>query len=313
MTVARNHTKDFVDYCRLIKSLSANTIKAYQQDLDIFVSFLGREILSGPVTSEKIMDFVEYLRLQRQNSPATIRRRWICIRKYYSWMENQGLIPQSPCSNLPVRIQIPRRLPRALSEPQVAKLLLATRLPILPGKPRTEYQKPSNIKISTDMSLRLMIATGIRVGELCALRLEDVSADAESYRIRGKGSRERIVYVMNPSLKEKLMSYMRARYTGGARSSSSLFVNRNGSTLTPQTLRLRIKKLAERSHSETRITPHSFRHTAATMLLEKGVDIRFVQKLLGHSTISTTEIYTHVSDQSLRNVLQNADPVALFG
>jgi len=313
MTVAPNHTKDFVDYCRLIKSLSANTIKAYQQDLDILVNFLEQEISSGPVTSEKIMDFVEYLRLQRQNSPATIRRRWICIRKYYSWMESQGFISQSPCRNLPVRIQIPRRLPRALSEPQVAKLLFATRNSVLPGTSEARDGTPSNIKLSTDIALRLMIATGIRVGELCELRLEDISADAERYRIRGKGSRERIVYVMNSSLKEKLMSYMRARYLEGGTPSSNFFVNRNGSVLTPQTLRLRIRRLAELSRSETRITPHSFRHTAATMLLEKGVDIRFVQKLLGHSTISTTEIYTHVSDQSLRNVLQNADPIALFG
>lgn len=312
MTAHTAYIQDFIDHCRSIKSLSANTIKAYQQDLNIFGNFLNQKTSPEAVTSEKIMDFIEYLRVQRQNSPATVRRRWICLRKYYSWMAGQGFVSPSPCDNLPVRIQLPKRLPRALSEPQVSRMLMATKSSASMGG-KVEPQKPSNVPLSTDLALRLMIATGIRVGELSALRLEDVSTDGERYRIRGKGSRERIVYVMNPSLQERLRSYMSARYSDGSNPSSSFFVNRNGSTLTPQTFRLRIKKLAELSQSKTRITPHSFRHTAATMLLEKGVDIRFVQKLLGHSTISTTEIYTHVSDQSLRNVLQNADPIALFG
>lgn len=157
--------------------------------------------------------------------------------------------------------------------------------------------------------IRLLLATGIRVGELTSTRMGDVDSDASSVHIRGKGARDRKVYIVDSSLRAELASYVRERLTLSLRD-DLLFRNARNQPLTPQALRVRLRKLGLATKATQRITPHRLRHTAATLLLEEGVDIRFVQKLLGHSTISTTEIYTHVTDVSLRSALGKADHLA---
>jgi len=156
-----------------------------------------------------------------------------------------------------------------------------------------------------EMPVRLMIATGIRVGELCALRLEDVSADGSSFRVHGKGSRDRVIYVVDENLRAELCQFiaMRSRRPTWH---SALFANRCGAPIRPQSIRSKLRQHASGSGIGRRVTPHMLRHTAATLLLEQGVDIRFVQRLLGHSSIATTEIYTHVSDEALRASLEKA-------
>jgi integrase/recombinase XerD len=155
------------------------------------------------------------------------------------------------------------------------------------------------------MAIRLMVSTGIRVGELCKLRPEDISPDGSSFRIHGKGSRDRVAYIADVNLQHELQRFVRSRREQDA--TGPLFVNRYGSQMRPQSIRSSLRRYAAEVGLARRITPHMLRHTAATLLIETGVDIRFVQRLLGHSSIATTEIYTHVSDEALRATLKRAD------
>jgi len=161
------------------------------------------------------------------------------------------------------------------------------------------------------MTVRLMVSTGVRVGELCKLRLEDPSPDASILQIRGKGSRDRIAYVADIGLRYDLIGLAeQRRVAGGAQ--GALFVNRLGLGLKPQSIRTKLRRRATEIGLARRVTPHMLRHTAATLLIESGVDIRFVQRLLGHSSIATTEIYTHVSDEVLRTTLERADVLGVL-
>lgn len=161
-----------------------------------------------------------------------------------------------------------------------------------------------------EIAIRLMVSTGIRIGELCKLRIEDIAPDGSSLRVHGKGSRDRVAYISDARLRLGLVRL--ATEKKASRCSSALFVNRHGSAMKPQSIRSKLRKYATNIGMVRRVTPHMLRHTAATLLIEQGVDIRFVQRLLGHSSIATTEIYTHVSDEALRTTLARADVLGTF-
>jgi site-specific recombinase XerD len=162
-----------------------------------------------------------------------------------------------------------------------------------------------------DVTIRLMISTGLRVGEVCRLRVEDISPDGLSLRVHGKGSRDRVAYVSDTTLRTDLSKiFKRRRIDAG--SSAALFLNRRGFPIRPQSIRSKLRKVAGDAGIARRVTPHMLRHTAATLLIETGVDIRFVQRLLGHASIATTEIYTHISDEALRATLERADVLGVL-
>ena len=191
-----------------------------------------------------------------------------------------------------------KRLPRSLSRGEISSLL-------------SSLHQSGTIDAALRMTVRLMVSTGVRVGELCKLRLEDPSPDASILQIRGKGSRDRIAYVADIGLRYDLIGLAeQRRVAGGAQ--GALFVNRLGLGLKPQSIRTKLRRRATEIGLARRVTPHMLRHTAATLLIESGVDIRFVQRLLGHSSIATTEIYTHVSDEVLRTTLERADVLGVL-
>jgi integrase/recombinase XerD len=193
------------------------------------------------------------------------------------------------------------RLPRSLHREDLHALL---------AELRTTHQ-PRSDEETTWLCLLLLVATGLRVSELCSLRICDVRANGDEIRVLGKGHRERVVMVANSRLREFLHKYILLLGESG-NLPTPLFRNGKGNGLSPQCLRLRLHKLAKRTGLSIRVTPHMFRHTAATLLLEGGVDIRFVQRLLGHASIATTQIYTHVCDVSLREALERADVMRAF-
>ena len=151
-----------------------------------------------------------------------------------------------------------------------------------------------------------MVSTGVRVGELCKLRINDVAPDGSSLRIHGKGSRDRVAYVTDAPLRKELRQLLTQRRSAND-TCDALFLNRLKLPIRPQSIRSKLRRYADGLGLARRITPHMLRHTAATLLIETGVDIRFVQRLLGHSSIATTEIYTHVSDEALRSTLERAN------
>ena len=149
-------------------------------------------------------------------------------------------------------------------------------------------------------------AAPFRVGELCKIRTDDVSLDGKSLRVHGKGARDRIVYISDVSLQADLRGLI-VWHRERDSANGNLFLNRRALPMKPQSVRSELRRYSMSMRTARRITPHMLRHTAATLLIERGVDIRFVQRLLGHSSIATTEIYTYVSDEALRSTLERAD------
>ncbi|MCW8914618.1 MAG: tyrosine-type recombinase/integrase [Magnetovibrio sp.] len=287
----------FLGHCRS-KGLSAHSLKAYRQDLNDFSFWLERNNRAEPFTKEAVTDWVLSLQ-DRAMAQASIKRRVACLKVMCRWLEDEEVIEASPFHRMRLSIRLPRRLPKNLKRNELQALYQAARqLPDLPSKRMT--------RLTLHLAMELMFTTGVRVGELCNIRVDDIDFSEGSIAIRGKGNRERRVYFVDEEMNNFVQSYLKERKRIGT-PSALLLVNHWGGPVSPDYIRRHLKTLAQEAGIERPVTPHMLRHSAATELLENGVDIRFVQKLLGHSSISTTEIYTHVSDSSLRSAVKNAN------
>lgn len=291
----------FLKYCAVERQLSENTRQAYAYDLADFRKSLPARCPLAAIKTETLRDYLEDMMGKRGLSAATIRRRIACLRSFFRFLEEDGK-RADPFSGWKVKLPRRKRLPRALSRNETSILLASAR----GSRGATKVASLSHI-LNTE--IRLMISTGIRVGELCKIQIGDVSVDGSTLRIHGKGSRDRIVYVTNPKLQGDLgkLVALRRRLVGGV---GPLFTNRSGERLLPHSFRSKLRSFASQAGIQRRVTPHMLRHTAATLLIESGVDIRIVQRLLGHSSIATTEIYTHVSDLALRTTLERANIIS---
>lgn len=287
---------EYLRYCAVERQLSAHSVQAYAADLNDFRRFLKDDRSVGLITNLDLGAYLASLLEQRKLSISTVRRRFACLRTFFRRATLLGYAVD-PFQGWRLELPRRRRLPRCLSRPEVLSVL--------------SKLAPRHVAISSSsepvlIAVRLMIATGVRVGELCKILVTDVTPDGANVRIRGKGSRDRHVYVSDPDLRSELVQLLVLRARNG-RQTGHLFLNRRNLPMRPQSVRIVLRRYSDASESKRRITPHMLRHTAATLLIERGVDIRFVQKLLGHSSISTTEIYTHVSDEALRTCLERAD------
>lgn len=287
----------FIDHCRYSKSLSPHTTRAYAQDLTDFRLFVGNRRSPKTITKVDVEAFVQDLR-RRSLSAATTKRRLGCLKVFFHWLQSTSLIGENPLASLKLTIKQPRRLPRGITRADLRSLV----------------KQASKVSVrrdntATDLAILLMATTGIRVAELVAIRTDDVEILDGCIRVHGKGNRERTVYVTNPSLLNRLKAHLMRRQQD-FNPDGVLFVNRRGFPLTAATFRAHLKQASNDSSAATHVTPHMLRHTAATLLIEQGVDIRVVQRLLGHQSITTTEIYTHVADMTLRKALVRADLAA---
>ena len=287
----------FLDHCRS-KGLSVHSLKAYRQDLDDYALWLRRAGRMDAFTKEAISEWVLALQ-ERQMAPASIKRRIACLKVMCRWLEDEEVIESSPFHRMRLSIRLPRQLPKNIKREELKALFAAARRASSEGPKRMTW-------LTIRLGLELMFTTGVRVSELCAIELDDIDFTEGSITIRGKGNRERRVYFVDDGMSRFVKAYVKSRSKSGTKS-RYLLINAWGAPVSPDFIRRQLKKLAEMADIHRNITPHMLRHTAATELLENGVDIRFVQKLLGHSSISTTEIYTHVSDSSLRSAIHTAN------
>ena len=284
--------EEFLKYIKAELGLSRNTASSYDEDLKNFFGYLKRNNISSP----RRQDITAYLlELKRQGfSPSTISRRLSAVKGYFRYMLNEGLIKANPTAGM----KSPRKwaeIPGALSSADVNSLLSA------PDTKKKAGMRDAAI-------LELLYATGMRISEVCGLKTADVNFDAGFLRCMGKGSKERIIPVGGKAL-ESIKLYMekaRAHYArGGAR---ELFITRLGGKFTRQGLWKIVKKHALKAGIRENMTPHMLRHSFATHLLERGADLRSVQEMLGHSSISTTQIYTHVNGARLKKIHSRFHP-----
>lgn len=282
------------------KGLSQHSIRAYRTDLNQYLVWLA-ELGEDKAFSKGVLQ--EWLHYMRANSmaPKTMKRRLASIHAWGQWMKSNDLLSVSEI--LMPKVKVPRALPRNLTRYELSMLFQRTE--------RVADDLPFE-ELLTAAMVETLFQTGMRVGEACALRLCDYDSMTNSLRVMGKGMRERKVYVVNKTSERVLNGYL-SKHPMKDDPTEYFFVRKDGRVLSTDSARRLIAKYSKRSGLQRRITPHMLRHSAATELLSYGADIRSVQKMLGHSSLAVTEIYTHVSDDGLRDTLSKINPRASIG
>ena len=286
----------FIRHCKDVRRLSDHTIRAYEIDLEQFADAIAGRSLD----KASALDALKKVAENPKYKIATIKRK-IAVCRAFMQSQDEELADKVKRS-WKVKFRISVCLPKAVARQKLNAILRSSRT----GPVRREA-----VDNTSYLALSILAATGLRVSELCAVRLSDINPGTGEIKVFGKGSKERVVAVVNSRVRSALARHIRARSKADGHK-APLFFNRRGRALSPQCLRLRLHKITKEAGVFDRVTPHMLRHSAATLLLEEGVDIRFVQRLLGHSSISTTQIYTHVADRALRVALERADVMRGF-
>ena len=279
----RDAASSFIRHCQSIRKLSLHTIRAYALDLARFSQFLGKRAAVATCDKAIIHNYVRHLFDVRSLKESSVKRHLATLRSLFRWLEDEGGV-DDPFRGARIRIRMPKRLPRVIARADLRRLLL--------------HAPPHAFSdLTAYVATELLFATGMRVGELAGLLDAAVDIEDGTITIIGKGNRQRRVFVPD-DLKSLIRDYRTAR--DRCASAETFLVNSRGDAASPQMIRRLVRLHGERSDVRDRVTPHMFRHSVATYLLEEGVDIRYVQRLLGHRSISTTEIYTHVADAALK-------------
>lgn len=288
------------------KNPSPHTLRAYRADLSQWARSVGEATPLELIPDTAVADFVAAQR-KAGRADATIERKAACLSGFGSWLVREDLVSHQDWHK-PTVARRPRPLPRTARFGDIEQLyrMLDRRLFDTSSEAAGTQWRSHPHDATTFLALSLMLATGTRIAETCAVHLRDVDERSGSIRILGKGRRYRTVFVTDSGLLRLLSDYLVLRQEQGIDHDVLLF-NRRGMPLTPTNMRQRMSSLARSAGLQRRITPHMLRHAAATRLLEEGVDIRVVQRLLGHASITTTEIYTHVTDAALQRALTRAD------
>ena len=298
MLLDKSLIKGFNDYLRLEQSLSDNTVNAYCHDIELFREHLdnnGKSLSITEITHHDIEDF--FASLYDLGISASSQARILSgLKSFYRY-----LIQERICESDPTLLvsfpSIGRHIPEVLSYEEIVSMLDCIDLSQQFG-----HRNKAIIEV--------MYGCGLRVSEVISLKISDIYVKDEFIRIIGKGDKERLVPIGKKTLKElsnytqgeRLHQDIKAKFT------DTVFINARGTGLTRQSVFLMVKSLAEKAGIKKTISPHTLRHSFATHLLEGGADLRAVQQMLGHSSISTTEIYTHVSDEYLRQVIMEYHP-----
>lgn len=291
----------FLDFLAVEQGYSENTIAAYRNDLSQFARFLAK--VNPPMTAwaevkkDTIVSYILHLK-EREYTSSTVARKVAAIKSFFHFLLAEGVIEDDPTVTLDSP-KVKKRLPKALSHDLVDRLL-------------AEAGKSSTPKGQRDKALlELLYATGMRVSELVLLDIGDVNLASAEVRCFGKGAKERIIPIYDRAV-QALEGYLqkgRPRLMK-APDEKALFLNHRGRRLTRQGLWLIIKHYAEEIGMGSEVTPHTLRHSFATHMLSGGAGLREVQKLLGHANISTTQVYTHVDSERLREVYDESHPRA---
>ena len=285
---------EYMEFCETQKRLDWKTLKAYRIDLRQLLEYL--EETGMPFCREAIKSYTAWM--NERFRPRTVRRKLASIRAMTTWMLDEGLLEHNPFERLHLRVREPLTLPRTVPFRVVEQMLTAAH------RQRRLYPNDKGALCGAAV-LEMLFATGMRVSELCRLKAGDVDLNEGVIRVYGKNRKERVAYVTNREVLSVLRQYAREVPTG---CHGTFFRNRHGKRLSEDSVRRMIRKYGEMTDCSARVTPHMLRHTVATQLLEADVDIRIIQKLLGHASILTTQIYTQVVDTKQRDTMMYKHP-----
>lgn len=297
---------DFLSYCKNEKGLSAKTVKFYRIDFNQFIRFLidnNHSVLTSYIDRYILRQYIQSISHFR---PKTIKRKIATLKALFNFLEFEDIIPVSPFRKIKTKIKEPLALPKIMSLNEITCIL------------QTVYKSwsisaeiggfPYLEKMKDVIIIELLFATGARVSEISGLKIENIDLKSWNIKILGKGSKERLIQVCNTETKRILNKYYyhfkeKIQLSGGY-----FLLNRLHKQLSEQSIRSIVKKYSKKAGISRNITPHVFRHSFATLLLEKSVDIKYIQHLLGHSSIVTTQIYTHVNREKQREILSLKHP-----
>lgn len=287
----------YITYCEKQKKLSQHTIKAYMIDLTQFISYKT----NIGISKDDLTEYIQYL--HETFKPKTTRRKIASLKAFIHYLYYQDLIDKNPFDKMDVSFKEPLLLPRTIPEYLIRRLIISSYENIKAAT--TTYEQLTAIRNAA--VIELLFATGARISEICSLKLKDIDLDAQTVRIFGKGAKERIIQIENNDVLYILNRY-KALFSEYIQPDGYFFLNNRKQRLSEQSVRTIIRNMERQIGSNIHITPHMFRHSVATLLLEEDVDIRCIQKILGHSSITTTQIYTHVTSSKQREIIRTKHP-----
>lgn len=288
-------------HCRFEKKLDEKTIQAYRVDLRQMAETVGA---TADIFAMSKADIKQYLQSIAHFKPKTIKRKVATLRSMLNYLECEYENYINPMRKMQIKMKEPIRLPVVMTIEDMRRLFACLYRQTTRHIPGTYSYTAAVRNIAV---IELLFASGMRVSELCNLRNKDVDIKNGEVRIIGKGNKERLIQLCQPDTLKALRHWMKLR-KGAYNLQDFFFINRLYRGLSTQSVRQLVRRIVATAGIEKHVTPHTFRHTFATLLLEEDVDVRYIQSLLGHSSIATTQIYTHVNPSKQRQILQTKHP-----
>lgn len=298
--------KEFLSHCRYEKNLSEKTIKAYRTDLEQLLTFMKSRSFDIAITAISKTELKEYLISIGSLKPKSIKRKIATTKALFNYLEFEDILSVNPFRKMRINIKEPKRLPQVMDIREITRIF----------KTAYSYKKMETtpetysyfLALRNIVILELLFSTGARVSEIAGLTKNNINLDSGCVTIRGKGDKERVIQICNRESIDLIKHYYKLYKQLIEKAGNYFLINRLGHRLSDQSIRTIVKRLAGDAGITRHITPHVFRHSFATLLLEKDVDIKYIQSLLGHSSIMTTQIYTHVNRAKQKQILKTKHP-----
>ncbi len=300
MNTFQNQIAEYLLYCQNQKCLDSKTLKAYRIDLNQFSEMLNITSISQ-VDTAILEEYVSTL--HQLYKPKSAKRKIASAKAFFHYLEYKDYLKMNPFSKLQIKFREPIILPKTIPLSTVEAFLSIMYKNLASSK--NDYQRKNTLR---DIAvIETLFATGMRISELCSLTPQNINLNSRTILIFGKGSKERMIQIGNPDVYQILLEYENI-YHEEIQQTNYFFINHLGKPLSDQSVRRMIQKYANLASIPLHITPHMFRHTFATSLLDADVDIRYIQEMLGHSSINITEIYTHVTTAKQMHILTTKHP-----
>jgi len=301
MNTIQSSLQEFIHHCKFEKNLSLKTLKAYQSDIMQLIKFFLEKNYPMEITQITKVELRDFLESISTLKPKSIKRKIATIKAIFNYLEFEDKIILNPLRKMRIKIKESKQLPKVMDIQEIRKIF------------KSAYARNRKIVVMNSYSyletlrnivvIELLFATGARVSEIANLKEENINVSNGAVTIKGKGNKERIIQICNDESLKILKNYHGLFYDKIIKADGFFLINRLGKKLSDQSIRNIVKALKHAAGIKKHITPHVFRHTFATLLLEKDVDIKYISSLLGHSSIMTTQIYTHVNRAKQRQIL----------
>jgi integrase/recombinase XerD len=297
--------KSFLNHCRYEKNLSAKTIYFYKLDLSQFTAFVCRHHYPELILDIDKLHLKHYLREISGWKVKTVKRKVASLKAMFNYLEYEDLLTVNPIRRIRISLKEASLLPKALTKQEIGAILDEAYKAISLA-PKTKFAYLEKVRNAT--VIELLFSSGARVSEIANLKLEDLDRTTGTLMLKGKGNKERVIQLCNPGTLALIEIYICLFDEKITASGGYLLINRLGHQLSDQSIRNMVHGIAVKAKVKKKVTPHTFRHSFATLLLENDVDIKYIQSMLGHSSIVTTQIYTQVNREKQRQLLLEKHP-----